>query len=340
MMSAIAQNDDRKHDDQKVHPNADYLADLAPFSSLHRIAARVTELWPDHAGYLAARFHDFDAAFEARMDEVARLALIDIGDMLDRYVSDYRWMCEAFIAEEFHFRRHKSYRLKTFAEAQREVYARPAVMERYVRGILISQLLWEPHARAFDVFRTHVLASAAPGSDYLEIGPGHGLFVYFAAQCAAIASIEAWDVSASSIAETRQALVRLGVTRDIRIVQCDILQAPARHAAFDLAIISEVLEHLERPDLALRTLHAALRPGGRIFVNAPVNSPAPDHIYLWQSPDEFVSFFEQQGFDVEYARFFPVTGATLGTARRKSLSISCVLVGRKRGDGETAPEEM
>ncbi len=325
MASDIVQDDD-----QKPNPNADYLADLAPFASLHTLAARIVAIWPEHHAYLAARFHDFDTAFEARMDEVARLALIDIGGRLDLYVSDYRWMCEAFIAEEFNFRRNKTYRLKTFAEAEREVYARPEVMERYVRGILISQLVWEPHARAFDMFRNAFLGAAQAGSDYLEIGPGHGLFVYFAAHCRAIASIEAWDVSQSSIAETRNALARLGVTRDVRIELCDVVQAPPRHEAFDLAVISEVLEHLEQPDLALRSLHAALRPGGRIFVNAPVNSPAPDHIYLWQSPDEFVSFFEQQGFDVEYARFFPVTGASLGTALRKRLSISCVLLGRKR----------
>lgn len=305
------------------------LPDLAKVPSIAKICEAILRLYPGHDGYLAARFRDFDPEFEGRMEELATLALASMGDQLDDYVADYRWMCEAFIAEEFHFRRHKAYRLSTFEEAYREVYSRPEIMGRYVRGILISQLIWEPHARAFDFFRTHFIGKAQPGANYLEVGPGHGFFLYFASRVDEIAAIEAWDVSESSIAETRHALSRLGVERDIRIIEQDVLEAPSRHGEFDLAIISEVLEHLERPDAALRSLHAALKPGGRIFVNAPVNSPAPDHIYNWPSTDAFVEFFTAQGFEVEEARFLPVTGASLETAIRKKLSISCVLIGRK-----------
>lgn len=305
------------------------MADLAPFPSLGRIVSHLIASWPEHEGYVAARFRNFDPQFEARMEELATLALIDIGDALDVYCSDYRWMCEAFLEEEIYFRRHGTYRLSTFPEAYEQVYSRPEIMGRYVRGILISQLIWEPHARAFDFFRTAFLGLANPSSDCLEVGPGHGLFLYFASREANIRSLEAWDVSQSSIAETRHALGKLGVTRDIRIVEQDVLRAEARREEFDLATISEVLEHLERPDLALQSLHGALRPGGRIFINAPVNSPAPDHIYLWRSTEELVAFVTSQGFEIESVRYFPVTGASLETAQRKKLSISCVVIGRK-----------
>jgi 2-polyprenyl-3-methyl-5-hydroxy-6-metoxy-1,4-benzoquinol methylase len=312
-----------------MQPDNKFLSDLSIAPSTQKIAERIVSLWPEHSGYLAMRFRDFDGMFEARIDELASLALVSIGDELDTYIADYRWMCEAFIEEEFHFRRKNKYRLSTFEEAYKEVYSRPEIMGRYVRGILISQIIWEAHARAFDFFRTHFIGKANSGSKYLEIGPGHGLFLTFASRQPGIVSLEAWDVSDSSIAETRHALSTLGVTRDICIVHQDILEAPSRHGEFDLAVISEVLEHLERPDVALQSLHAALRPNGRIFVNVPVNSPAPDHIYLWRSTEEFVSFFEAQGFALEEVRFFPVTGATLETARRKSLSISCVVIGQK-----------
>jgi 2-polyprenyl-3-methyl-5-hydroxy-6-metoxy-1,4-benzoquinol methylase len=288
------------------------------------------EVWPEHRNYIEQRFRNFDPAFEERMEELARLALIDIGDELDIYCSDYRWMCEAFIQEEIYFRRNSEYRLSSFAEAYAEVYSNPQIMSRYVRGILISQLFWEPHARAFDFFRTAFLSGAPDNARYLEVGPGHGLFLYFASAIPSIASLEAWDVSQSSIAQTRRALAKLGVAREIAIVEQDVLKAPSRHGEFDCAVISEVLEHLEAPDRALQSLHAALRPGGRIFINAPVNSPAPDHIYLWRSTEEFVTFVEAQGFTLERTQFFPVTGATLDSARRKKLSISCVLIGRKQ----------
>ena len=108
-----------------------------------------------------------------------------------------------------------------------------------------------------------------------------------------------------------------------------MLKAPSRKEEFDSAIISEVLEHLERPDLALQTLNNALVPGGRLFINVPINSPAPDHIYLWRTKEEFVSFVEAQGFELESSQFLPVTGYSLEKAIKHDLSISCVLIVRK-----------
>jgi ubiquinone/menaquinone biosynthesis C-methylase UbiE len=198
-----------------------------------------------------------------------------------------------------------------------------------VRGILISQIIWDPHARAFDLFRTRFLPAIPQGGSYLEVGPGHGFFLCFASREADLGRMEAWDVSPSSIAEAKQALSRLGVARDIEIVEQDVLAAPARHDEFDAAVISEVLEHLERPDLALQSLCAALKPGARIFINAPINSPAPDHIYLWRTPQEFSEFVRAQGFEIEEAHDLPQTGVKLERALKLNLSVSCSVIGRK-----------
>jgi len=308
----------------------DQIVDQAAYPALASIVQATLDVWPEHDGYCKARFRDDAPAFLGRMDDVSKLVLQNVGDDLGGYCADYRWMCEEFLKEELFFARERRYRLATFAEAYDEVYSKPAYMGRYVRGILISQLLWDPHARAFDHFRQAFLPSLPEGANYLEIGPGHGLFLYFASMAPNIASLEAWDVSASSIAETRAALGRLGVERPITIVEQDILAAPRRHDEFDGAVISEVLEHLERPDLALQSLHAALKPGGRIFINAPINSPAPDHIYLWRTPEEFTDFVAAQGFEIADAQFFPVTGASLERALRKQLSVSCIVIGTKR----------
>ena len=275
------------------------------------------------------RFRDDDADFLQRTDEFAALALTNVGDSLTRYVEDYRWMSERFLEEEIFFQREGRYRLSTFEEAYREVYSDLDYMSRYKRGILISQIIWDPHARAFDAFREEFLRGIPEGSSYLEVGPGHGFFLYFASLCSNISKLEAWDVSKASIQETKAALKKLGVSRDITIVEQDVLQAPTRHAEFDAAVISEVLEHLERPDLALRSLWSALKFGGRIFINAPINSPAPDHIYLWKSTDEFAKFVEDQGFRIEIAHYLPVTGYTLERAVKYNASISCVMIATK-----------
>ena len=304
---------------------------LSAYPAIASVVNTILSDWPEHRRYIESRFKDDTPEFLARNEEFAALALTGMKDDLPLFCADYRWMCEEFLKEEFHFRREGSYRLSTFEEAYREVYSNTEFMTRYVHGILISQIIWDPHARAFDVFRTKFLTGMAAGTSYLEVGPGHGFYLAFAAQNENIVRMEAWDVSPSSIAETTQALKRLGVTREISIIEQDVLAAPARHNEFERAVISEVLEHLERPDLALQSLYAALRPGGRIFINVPINSPAPDHIYLWRSPEEFSDFVSAQGFEIEVAYAFPQTGASLERALKFDLMISCVLICRKPG---------
>lgn len=304
----------------------DFLQKIAPYPSLHAVVVEVLRVWPGHRRYCEMRFRDDEGAFLQRTEEFASLALKNVGDQLSRYVEDYRWMCERFLEEEIFFQREGHYRLATFKEAYDEVYSDIDYMSKYVRGILISQIIWDPHAKAFDAFREEFLPSLPEGSSYLEVGPGHGFFLYFASQRANIARLEAWDVSQASIQETHAALGHLGVTREISIIEQDVLKAPSRHEEFDGAVISEVLEHLERPDLALQSLRAALKPGGRIFINAPINSPAPDHIYLWRTTEEFAAFVEAQGFKIEIAHYLPVTGYTLERAKKHNVSISCIII--------------
>jgi 2-polyprenyl-3-methyl-5-hydroxy-6-metoxy-1,4-benzoquinol methylase len=302
---------------------------VQPYPNLARIVSLLLDVWPEHAGYCEMRFRDDPPGFMKRSDELAGLVISLAEGDLRTYFEDYRWMCAEFLEEELYFRREGKYRRSTFKEAYDDVYNKPEYMARYVRGILISQLIWTPHARAFDYFRTHFLPGNEAGTRHLEVGPGHGLFLYFASQDPNVARLEAWDVSQSSIAATNHALKRLGVTRDVTIIEQDVLLAPARNEEFESAIISEVLEHLERPDLALATLRKALVPGGRLFINVPVNSPAPDHIYLWTSHEEFIDFVKAQGYEIESTQFLPVTGHSLERAVKHKLSISCIVIARK-----------
>ena len=306
-------------------------ARVAPHHALRTVVAAVLGAWPEHQGYCDARFGADEPEFLARTEVVAQRILRLIDGRLDAYASAYRWMCEAFVVEEIHFARQRTYRLASFAEAEQEIYGNREYMERYVRGILVSLVLWTPHARAMDCFRTTYLPSLAPGSDYLEIGPGHGLYLSFAADAEALGSIEAWDISDTSLLETEAALGRLGIARRVTLRAADIQHATLEPETHDAVVISEVLEHLEDPIGALRALHSTLRPGGTIFINAPVNSPAPDHIYLWRSPEALVDDIRASGFTITQQLNLPVTGASLDRALKRSLSISCVVIARKVG---------
>ena len=150
---------------------------LSAYPSMSSVVSSVLEAWPEHLAYCTARFRDNDPGFLDRTEEFATLVVKSTGDDLPGYCKDYRWMCEEFLNEEVFFRRHGHYRLSTFGEANAEIYSNHAYMSRYVRRILISQIIWDPHARAFDLFRTELLGKMPADAHYVEVGPGHGFFL-------------------------------------------------------------------------------------------------------------------------------------------------------------------
>ena len=122
---------------------------------------------------------------------------------------------------------------------------------------------------------------------------------------------------------------RIGV-RDVDIVLQDMFDAdPAKVGLFDSITFSEVLEHMEKPGDALRSLHNVLSDDGFLFLHMPVNSPAPDHIFLLPSPEAVVEFAESHGFKVVDKFFAPQTGMTLESARERKKTISVALVAKK-----------
>jgi 2-polyprenyl-3-methyl-5-hydroxy-6-metoxy-1,4-benzoquinol methylase len=299
------------------------------YQNLSRLVAAQLAVWPEHDKYLQASFSTDDENFLERVDDVSKLVLLLVEDRLQEFCEAYRFMSENFIEEELFFRRHKRYRLSTFEEANREIYSNAAYMSRYVKGILLSQVFWRNHASALDLFRTRFLPNLPDAFDHVEVGPGHGLFLSRAALDPRCKSVTGWDVSPASIAATTEALAKFGITGPVKLVEQDIRKAPSQLNQFDSAIISEVLEHLERPDVALHTLFECVRSGGQIFINIPINSPAPDHIYLWRTAAEVADLITTAGFQIGEFHELPTTGITPERARKIGSAISCVVFARK-----------
>jgi SAM-dependent methyltransferase len=49
----------------------------------------------------------------------------------------------------------------------------------------------------------------------------------------------------------------------------DVHRLPFREETFDIVLCTEVLEHLDAPDSALRELHRVLKPGGKLLLTTP-----------------------------------------------------------------------
>lgn len=299
---------------------------LAAMPETRAVVDAVLAVWPDHLAYLLKSLEARSPSMLAATEVAAVAARKLMAGDEARFARGYKWTCDRLREEEIFFHREGRYRLSTFAEAWDEVYSNHDYMARYVDGLLVSQLLWFNHAGTFEMFLGRVLGGSEASFDYLEIGPGHGLMMALAAGSPWVRSLEAWDVSAVSLAETRAALAVLDVTMPVKLVEIDILKAGAPAQQYDLITISEVLEHLEAPERALAFLSRALRPGGRMFINVPLNSPSPDHIFLFSTPEELTAIVEAAGLRIIACEMFATQGRRIEAALANRISVSAGII--------------
>jgi 2-polyprenyl-3-methyl-5-hydroxy-6-metoxy-1,4-benzoquinol methylase len=288
------------------------------------------ERTPAHRKYLETRLSRAAPDSLPVLEDLAKQIHALAGPRLPDICDNYDFICRIVRQEEIFFRRHGRYRLSSFADANRLVYADAEYMGKYMDGLLLTQIYWSNHSASYQFYKNVFLGKAPTGYDYLEIGPGHGLLLHQAISDVRSGSVTGWDLSQASIDRTREALKMLGARgKSPSLLLQDLYAADDQGARFDCVTFSEVLEHLEDPKGALVKLRSLLKPTGRLFVNVPINSPAPDHLYLLESPEEAVAAVEAAGFEIEHAEFYPMTNHTLEQARKHKLTISACIVGRR-----------
>ena len=311
------------------------MPDIDRYPQTKVVLTEVLRAWPAHEKYVERSFSDRSdevmAAVERLCASVVQMSEIVPGG-LSMLSEDYKYFSENVVmAEQMHFQRYGEYSTKTFAEASEKYYSNPLFMRRYVNCLAISTVLWENHAKVFSVFLNRYLPGLVSGTRLMEIGPAHGFALYFAAACEQVASLTGWDVSPTAIEHTRQVLDVLGVEKAVELQVQDLFAAgsPPPGAEFDAIVIGEVLEHLEDPHRALRAVSAWLRPGGSMWITTPVNSPFPDHIYLFRAIEETHDLVRDCGLEIVWHDAFPIAGATLEKAIKRKQPISCVIAAVK-----------
>ena len=242
------------------------MIDADEFPALGALLARQLAVFPEHesvpgAALQRSRSPEHLALSEDIAGQVLRIG----GDNLDTLLRDYAWLSNVVLAEELHFRRTGSYRLSSFDEDARTIYGDALYMSRYMNGCSPRRCWWRGTIpRRWAITAMSISSSLRSGFRHLEIGPGHGLFLYQAARDPKCGSLTAWDISQASLRNTREALDAMGVTRPIALQARDLFESP--RGEFDSLTFSEVLEHLEQPLAALRILRGLLADGGRLFV--------------------------------------------------------------------------
>lgn len=107
-------------------------------------------------------------------------------------------------------------------------------------------------------------------------------------------------------------------SRGLDVDQGDVLSAPLGEGAYDVVTLWHVLEHIDRPDLALARIHTALTAEGLIVIATPntrslacrigrefwYHLDAPRHLRLFNE-NNLVKLLEQTGFEVVRRAYLP-----------------------------------
>ncbi|MFD7075638.1 class I SAM-dependent methyltransferase [Nocardioides sp. NPDC059952] len=81
---------------------------------------------------------------------------------------------------------------------------------------------------------------------------------------------------------------------------CDITDIPVDDGSFDRVICNQVLEHVPEPEKAIGELYRVLKPGGRIFLSAPLFFAEHQKPYDFFRYTQFSlrKMFEEAGFEI------------------------------------------
>ncbi len=84
----------------------------------------------------------------------------------------------------------------------------------------------------------------------------------------------------------------------------DILSLPLKNRSVDVALCTQTLEHVNNPGILLEELFRVLKPGGQLFLTAPLGWPIhqPPHDFFRYTSYGLECLFRRTGFNVESIR--------------------------------------
>ncbi|HEX4198426.1 MAG TPA: class I SAM-dependent methyltransferase [Caulobacteraceae bacterium] len=288
------------------------------------LAERIAQSNPTTVKMLDTAIAGLSAAERSELD--AYLAYLrSAGHGLDFIAESYNTILRDTVREQIFFRRNGRYRHARYDEVAASVYMNDDYMSRYMVGLAVTTYLWPNHLAIHRFFRQTL--PDAPAGDYLEIGPGHGVFFMAAARSGRFAKCLGVDLSPTSVAMTRSLLAsgHFGDFQDYEIRQADFLDASLPPRAFQAVVMGEVLEHVERPDLFMARIRELAAPGAFVFVTTAINAPTIDHIFLFDSPEAVRDLVRQAGFEIVAEAVLPYVGMTLDETMAQRLPVNIAL---------------
>lgn len=248
---------------------------------------------------------------------------------LEYAIDAYLNMCNMFFRAQMSFIRTGKYPEDSSDKAYENVYNDQKAMKSYMIGLALSQYLWETHYKIFKFFDSFISNNKNSISSYLEIGPGHGLYLNKALDyLKEESSVTALDISPISINITKSIINYFKENRKVEYINQDMLKFDG-NKKFDFIVMCEVIEHVNFPEKLLLKMGELLSENGKAFISTCVNCPAVDHVYHFKFVEEIREMLENTGFTIESELVLPVENLPMEEIIEKKITINyCALIKR------------
>src|SRR5208282_2076459 len=127
---------------------------------------------------------------------------------------------------------------------------------------------FETESREAFNFRKEIVAACRlkPGMCVADVGAGTGLFTrMFAAEVAPGGTVYAADIAANFLKHIEETCKEAGI-KNVKTVLCKVDSSELPQNSVDVVFLCDVYHHFEYPAKTLATLHAALKPEGRLVM--------------------------------------------------------------------------
>jgi SAM-dependent methyltransferase len=139
------------------------------------------------------------------------------------------------------------------------------------------------------------------GQRVLDIGFGFGLILFSLDRSNRIAGVE---LARSAVEFARVQASRCGFREAEFVHYSGAGLLPLPDASYDLIVCSHVLEHVPDDRFILREIGRLLAPGGRVFLNVPINEDHfedPNHVRKY-TVEGFRALLKELGFELRFER--------------------------------------
>lgn len=134
------------------------------------------------------------------------------------------------------------------------------------------------------------------GKRVLDIGFGFGLILFALDRSNHISGVE---LAATAVEQAKKIAERKGYASSTFVLYGGEGPLPLEAGSFDLILCSHVLEHVPDDRFLLREIARLLAPGGKTFLNVPINEEHfndPNHVRKYTEAG-FVDLLKSEGFE-------------------------------------------